>query len=106
MTMHQAKGLDAKIVIIIGVENELVPGRDSGANLSNALRLLYVSVTRARDYLLITHCSYRSGPQGHSGSGTPGMKRSLSRFISGGPVKPDRGSEYIDSVISKSDRGN
>ncbi len=100
MTMHQAKGLDAKIVLIIGAENELVPGKDSGAKLIEALRLLYVSVTRARDHLVVTYCSYRRGRQGHSGTGAPGKKRSLSRFISGGPITPERGSDYIDSVIS------
>lgn len=100
MTMHQAKGLDAKHVIIVGAENELIPGRNSGDKLYDALRLLYVSVTRAQDYLVITHCSYRRGPQGHSGTGIPGVKRNLTRFISGGPVKTVTGSDYIDSLIS------
>jgi DNA helicase-2/ATP-dependent DNA helicase PcrA len=100
MTMHQAKGLDAKLVIIVGAENELIPGRDSGDKLYDALRLLYVSVTRARDYLLITHCSYRRGPQGHSGTGIPNVKRNLTRFISGGPIKPDLGVNFVDSMTS------
>lgn len=100
MTMHQAKGLDAKNVIIIGAEKELVPGRDSGAKLNDALRLLYVSVTRAQDHLIITHCKYRDAPQCFSGSGSKGAIRRLSGFISGGPFKSEPGVSFIDSVIS------
>lgn len=100
MTMHQAKGLDAKYIIIIGAEKELVPGRDSGARLYDALRLLYVSVTRAQDHLIITHCKYRDAPQCYSGSGLKGALRRLSGFISGGPFNSEPGVNFIDSVIS------
>ncbi len=99
MTIHQAKGLDAKNVIVIGAENELIPGKDSDTNLNNALRLLYVSVTRAQDFLYITHCSYRNGPQCHSGTGEEGRSRQLTTFISGGPFKDDNGADFIDSLV-------
>jgi len=100
MTMHQAKGLDAKNVIIIGAEEELIPGKDSGKKLYDGLRLLYVSVTRAKDHIYITHCKYRDAPQCFSGTGKKGAIRRLSRFISGGPFKSERGKEFIDSMIS------
>jgi len=100
MTMHQAKGLDAKNVIIIGAEKELVPGRDSGAKLEDALRLMYVSVTRAQDHLIITHCNHREPPQCYSGSGSLGATRRLCGFISGGPFRSEPGIDYIDSIIS------
>jgi len=100
MTMHQAKGLDAQIVIIIGAEKELLPGRDTGLKWNDALRLLYVSITRARDYLLITHCIYRGAPQCHSGTGQEGAVRRLSDFINGGPVKSEPGADFISNKIS------
>jgi len=100
MTMHEAKGLDAKNVIIIGAEKELVPGRDSGAKLTDALRLLYVSVTRAQDHLIITHCKYRDAPQCFSGSGSKGAIRRLSGFISGGPFNSEPGVNFVDTMIS------
>jgi superfamily I DNA/RNA helicase len=50
MTMHGAKGLSADVVIVLQVEDELIPGevleqRDE----DEARRLLYVSLTRARN---------------------------------------------------------
>ena len=99
MTMHQAKGLDSKIVILVGIEKELIPGRDTGIKEKDALRLLYVSITRAKEMLILTHCKNRSGRQSHSGVSSPGVIRSLSRFVSGGPVKSEPGPDYIRSLI-------
>jgi DNA helicase-2/ATP-dependent DNA helicase PcrA len=51
MTMHSAKGLSAQVVFIPGLEEEVLPGakRSAYAGLvSEAARLLFVSVTRAR----------------------------------------------------------
>ena len=79
MTMHQAKGLSADAVFVVGVEEEYLPGR---GNPEEERRLLYVSVTRARKYLFITFCSNRIGRQSHSGNlQSPTTRRNLSRFI-------------------------
>lgn len=79
MTMHQAKGLSADAVFVVGVEEEYLPGR---GNPEEERRLLYVSVTRARKHLFITYCNNRTGRQSHSGNlQSPTSRRNLSRFI-------------------------
>lgn len=57
MTMHGAKGLQADVVFIPGLEDEILPGPRrtpvAGLVLEGA-RLLYVSMTRARCALIVT----------------------------------------------------
>lgn len=51
MTMHGAKGLSARVVFIPGLEQGLLPNQHQApyvAQLLEAARLLYVSITRAR----------------------------------------------------------
>jgi len=95
MTMHQAKGLTAEAVLIVAAEEEYIPGRAQGQAIDDERRLLYVSLTRARHYLYITHCSQRTGRQSHTGT-TPGApRRTLTRFLSGGPVASEDGSAFV-----------
>jgi superfamily I DNA/RNA helicase len=64
LTMHGAKGLEAKVVLIPGVEQEIVPGRralQSPGLLQEARRLLYVSITRAKAACLMSLSSRRTG---------------------------------------------
>ncbi len=60
MTVHAAKGLEFKVVFIVGLEDGLFPhqnGIDIG-NLEEERRLMYVAVTRARERLyLLRACS-------------------------------------------------
>jgi DNA helicase-2/ATP-dependent DNA helicase PcrA len=71
MTMHQAKGLSSEAVLVVASEDEYIPGRATGEAVDDERRLLYVSLTRARHYLYITHCERRTGAQTHTGR-TPG----------------------------------
>lgn len=82
MTMHQAKGLTADAVFIVAAEDEYIPGKsEEREQILDSMRLLYVSLTRARHYLYITHCKVRTGNQTHTGS-NPNVKwRRLSRFL-------------------------
>lgn len=51
MTMHGAKGLSAKVVLVPGLEEEVFPGprrRPYPGLVLEGARLLYVSITRAR----------------------------------------------------------
>jgi DNA helicase-2/ATP-dependent DNA helicase PcrA len=83
MTMHQAKGLSADAVFVVGVEEEYIPGRGS---IDEERRLLYVSLTRARHYLFLTHCINRYGRQSFTGFSTQkGSRRHISRFIANLP---------------------
>lgn len=82
MTMHQAKGLTADAVFIVAAEDEYIPGKSSKRDeVLDSMRLLYVSLTRARHYLYITHCNMRTGSQKHTGSNPNSKMRHLSRFL-------------------------
>ena len=66
MTVHAAKGLEFKNVIIVGVEEELFPATmssDSLSGIEEERRLLYVAITRAKQVCLITYATsrYRNG---------------------------------------------
>lgn len=61
ITMHNTKGLEFKRVIISGMEEGLFPsGREESADeLEEERRILYVSITRAKDELYLTSCRSR-----------------------------------------------
>lgn len=66
MTVHAAKGLEFKNVIVVGVEEELFPSAmasDSLAAIEEERRLLYVAITRAKEFCMLTYASsrYRNG---------------------------------------------
>ena len=62
MTLHSAKGLEFKLVLITGLEESLFPhGRsmENPAQLQEERRLCYVGITRAMEKLYITHAESR-----------------------------------------------
>ena len=62
MTMHSAKGLEFKLVLLTGLEESLFPhGRsmESTSQLEEERRLCYVAITRAMEKLYITHTESR-----------------------------------------------
>jgi DNA helicase-2/ATP-dependent DNA helicase PcrA len=85
MTFQGAKGLEADVVCIIGVEEGTVP-RD-GADLEEQARLFFVSLTRAKTDLHLFHARSRSGAvsfqQIHKPNGPHTLKRS--RFVDAMP---------------------
>ena len=89
MTMHKAKGLTARGVIVAAAEDELIPGSaDSNERRHDERRLLYVSLTRARSHLYVMYCDRRYGRQRHSGRNSGNSIRSLTRFLADGPIRP------------------
>lgn len=95
MTMHQAKGLDADAVFVVAAEDEYIPGRAEGSSIDDERRLFYVSLTRARSYLYITHCTRRTGGQKHTGRNSGSATRTLTQFLSGGPLLSIPAEEYL-----------
>ena len=92
LSMHRAKGLSSDAVIVVAAEEELIPGDAEGEAYSDERRLLYVSLTRARHFLVATYCSRRTGRQRHSGSNAGTSRRHLSPFLRGAlPVEDGNG---------------
>jgi DNA helicase-2/ATP-dependent DNA helicase PcrA len=99
MTMHQAKGLTARAVIIAGAEDEFIPGRSDGTPLEDdERRLLYVSLTRAQQFLFITHCDRRSDEQRWMGRKPGTAVRNLTRFLTDGPVPSKDGRAFWENL--------
>ncbi|MCU0655477.1 MAG: exodeoxyribonuclease V subunit gamma [Polyangiaceae bacterium] len=82
-TMHGAKGLEWRLVFVIGVEEGYLPHTRttdpkataaSDQDIEEERRLFYVAVTRAREKLWLTRCKHRSS------RGKP-MNRTPSRFL-------------------------
>jgi superfamily I DNA/RNA helicase len=61
MTFQGAKGLEAKVVCVIGLEEGVIPRRTDDTDLAEAGRLLFVSMTRAINELHLFHARKRSG---------------------------------------------
>lgn len=62
MTLHASKGLEFKCVFISGCENGLIPYslfKNQETDKEEEQRLLYVGMTRAQEYLYITHARKR-----------------------------------------------
>lgn len=93
MTIHKAKGLSSELVIIPALEDEVMPGKYE----ENARRLLYVAMTRSRNYLIMTHALLRSGPQSYVGQGGGRPTRRRSKFLTEIGLKSDPGAEFVPS---------
>ena len=62
MTMHGAKGLEFKVVFLVGMEEGLFPHSRSlldNLELEEERRLCYVGMTRAKEKLYLTFCENR-----------------------------------------------
>ena len=61
MTLHAAKGLEFKFVFIVGCENKLLPYSifNQETDTQEERRLLYVGMTRAKNYLYLSYASQR-----------------------------------------------
>ena len=61
MTLHASKGLEWKVVFIVGCEEGFIPYNEYNkkANLDEERRLFYVGMTRAKQYLFISYAESR-----------------------------------------------
>ncbi len=96
MTAHAAKGLEFNNVFIVGVEEDLFPSAmvaNDFRGVEEERRLLYVAITRARNYCMMSYTASRFR------NGQPTTPRP-SRFISDiDPVylRLDTGSDFSES---------
>jgi DNA helicase-2/ATP-dependent DNA helicase PcrA len=73
MTLHSAKGLEFPVVMILGLEEGLIPHSRSAVDprqMEEERRLLYVGMTRARSRLILSQARMR-GLRGKGGPGRP-----------------------------------
>ena len=63
-TMHGSKGLEFKVVFVVGCEENLLPhwkSRETPSDIEEERRLMYVAMTRAEKFLYITSADFRKG---------------------------------------------
>ncbi|MDG0817746.1 ATP-dependent helicase [Bdellovibrio svalbardensis] len=59
MTLHASKGLEFPVVILAGIEEDLLPHKNLGSDIDEERRLFYVGVTRAKKRLVMSRCMQR-----------------------------------------------
>ena len=62
MTIHNGKGLEFSLAFLAGLEEDLFPhvnAKNSQEDLEEERRLCYVGITRAKEYLYLSHCQTR-----------------------------------------------
>ncbi len=87
MTVHSAKGLEFDDVFVTGVEDDLFPSSMSKSSLreiEEERRLLYVAITRARYFCMLTYAQSR-------------MKNGMTQFSRISPFIRDIDANYICS---------
>lgn len=77
LTMRKAKGLEAQVVIIVGLEDDIMPNPKSDS-IDEEARLLYVSMTRAKEKLYLFHSFKRPRNISH---GPELSQKERSRFL-------------------------
>lgn len=95
MTMAGAKGLTVQAAIVAALEDQIIPRAEPP--LDEERRLLYVGLTRAREYVYGTWARRRTGPTARVGGGAAVTRRTLTRFLRDGPVASEDGVTYIST---------
>ena len=101
MTLHAAKGLEFKVVFIVGLVEGVLPhsrSLDDPEEMAEERRLMYVGITRAKDRLYLLR-PFRRSQWGMSDMAEP------SRFLADLPDeavdgKPKKNSEVVKDVTS------
>jgi superfamily I DNA/RNA helicase len=83
LTIHGAKGLEFDAVFVVGLEDELMPGRRQDVDVDEERRVLYVAMTRARERLYLSYATSRGMTYGKFTKIEP---RTPSRFLE--EIKP------------------
>lgn len=97
MSLTAAKGLTVQAAIIGSVEENIIPANH---DLREERRLLYVGMTRAKEFLYCTWARRRRGPTARAGIANVGELRNHSHLFLGGPVSTEDGQQYLDAQSS------
>lgn len=105
MTVHASKGLEFRVVFLVGWEEGYVPHQRSisegEAAIQEERRLGYVAITRAKEHLTITWCQTRQkfGQE---------MDREQSRFLDEFPIESCTytNAEQTESLVKKKEERN
>jgi DNA helicase-2/ATP-dependent DNA helicase PcrA len=97
ITMHKAKGLTARCTIVAAADDQLIPG---SRDVEEERRLLYVSLTRAVDRLVITYAEERHDAQLYTGRDSGKPRRDLTRFLQEAPAEFLDGPDFVKSLAS------
>ncbi len=104
MTVHASKGLEFNNIFVVGVEDDLFPSamsKDSLSQIEEERRLLYVAITRARNFCMLSYSRSRF----RNGATVPtkpspflsDIDRKYLRFMSGTEL-PSSGRSSIDPI--------
>ena len=93
MTMASSKGLTVRAAIVAAAEEGVIPRPD--ADLGEERRLLYVAMTRAKEFVYCTWARRRKGPTARAGLARVREIRRYSSFLQGGPVQSEDGQGYV-----------
>ncbi|MCB9883771.1 MAG: ATP-dependent helicase [Planctomycetes bacterium] len=93
MTMASSKGLTVRATIVAGTDDNVIPRPN--ADLAEERRLLYVAMTRSKEFLFCTWARSRKGPTARAGAPRVSQKRQFSRFLETGPVATQDGKNFV-----------
>ncbi len=96
MTMARSKGLTFRAAIVMGVEDGVIPSPRSD-NIEEERRLLYVAMTRAREFLFLTMAQFRRDPTAHTGRSNQGSRGRTPLFY-GLDLQPTNGPAYLRNL--------
>jgi len=98
MTLSRSKGLTVRATIIVGAEDGIIP--HPKGDCQEERRLLYVGMTRPREYLYITRARRRTGFTARSGQANIAGVRCPCPFLDGGPVSQQDGAKFLNQLDS------
>jgi len=76
-TIHSAKGAEFDTVLLVGFEDEVIPGHSKKTDVEEERRVAFVGMSRAKRQLIVSWAERRAAPFGHGHH----VEHAPSRFI-------------------------